>query len=86
MVLILDGNSARGAHNCSDLGYLICIRRLFRSRADTNLFLKGVFILKCATCFKSPFNTTMASHVVVGGSLQSDNFSMNKYVRPYARS
>ena len=39
MLLILDGISQIGAHDWSDLGYLICLRRVFRSRADTNMFV-----------------------------------------------
>ena len=39
-MLILEGNSEIGAHDVwSDLDYLICLRRLFRSRADINLIL-----------------------------------------------
>ena len=37
MVLIrIDGISEISAHVYSDLSYLICIRHLYRSRADTN--------------------------------------------------
>ena len=32
MVLILDGNSEIGAHVWRNLGYLICLRQLFRSQ------------------------------------------------------
>ena len=34
MVLILSGYSEIGAHVWSPLGYLICLRHLFRSRTD----------------------------------------------------
>ena len=37
MVLRLDGNSEIGAHTWSNFGYLICLRRLFRSKAAKNL-------------------------------------------------
>ena len=38
MVLISDGNPEIGVHMQSDLGYLICLRHLFISRAGTNIF------------------------------------------------
>ena len=41
MVLELDGNLEKGARLWSDLGYLICLRHLFRSTAVT--FLKDLF-------------------------------------------
>ena len=31
---LLDDNSKKGLYVCSDLGYLICFRHLFRSRAE----------------------------------------------------
>ena len=37
MVLILDDNSEIGAHEWSDLDYLICLRHFFGSREATNL-------------------------------------------------
>ena len=36
MVLIIDGNSEKGAHVRSNLSYLICLRHLNRPRAVTN--------------------------------------------------
>ena len=36
--LVLDGNSEIVAHVGSDIGYLICLRHLIRSRAVTNQF------------------------------------------------
>ena len=46
MVLILDGNLETGAPVRRDLGSLICLRHLFRSRAKAKLklFLKNIFI------------------------------------------
>ena len=35
-VPLKDGNSEKGAHVWSDLGSLICLRHLFRSRAVTD--------------------------------------------------
>ena len=39
MVLILQGNSEIGAHVRSEIGYLIYLRHLNRSRAVTNLMI-----------------------------------------------
>ena len=44
MVLILDGNSDVGAHVRIDLGVLVSLRHLFRSRAVTNLTFSSVFL------------------------------------------
>ena len=41
MVLILDGNTEIGTHVWSNLGYLIWLRILFRSRAVTAVNLRG---------------------------------------------
>ena len=50
IVLILDGNSEpRGAHARSDLGYLIRLRHLIRSRIVTN----QIFFFLKKTCFPS---------------------------------
>ena len=40
MVLILDSQLEIGAHVYSDLGYLICLRHSFSSRAHTKLNFK----------------------------------------------
>ena len=59
-VVILDGYSEIGAHvctvQCSDLGHLICLRHLIRSRAVTILIFsaKTIFIHTCTTCFELP--------------------------------
>ena len=57
-----NGNSEIGAPVWSDLGYLICLRHLFRSRVVTHLKLisgKTCFLHKCAKCseFSSNINT-----------------------------
>ena len=39
MVVILDDNSEKSVHLWSNLGYVICLRHLFRSSAVTNLSL-----------------------------------------------
>ena len=50
MVLILDGNSEIGAQVLSYLGYLICVRYLFSSRAAQFYFQKkNNFRPMCAT-------------------------------------
>ena len=56
MVLVLDGHLEIGARVWIDLGYLICVRRLFRSRGIKHLlFQKRLIILHtCATCFELP--------------------------------
>ena len=52
MAFILDGNSGIGAHGWSDLGYMICLRNLFRLRAVTyiNIFFQII-------CFPSNVRT-----------------------------
>ena len=58
MVLILEVNSEIGVNVWSDLGYLIWLRRLFRSRAVTNqyffLSIRPIFRHTCATCSGLP--------------------------------
>ena len=52
-VFISDGTSEKGAHVWSDLGYLIFLRYLFRSRADKYRFFP---LYTCATCSMLPSN------------------------------
>ena len=61
MVPILDGDSEIGAHVWRDLGYLICLRHLFRSTAFTNItfFLwKDIYMRNIVTYYKLPCNTS----------------------------
>ena len=53
MVLILDGSSEIGAHVWRDLGVLIRLIHLWRSRAATNL---KIFLHTCVTCSELPSN------------------------------
>ena len=39
MILILDGKSKKGAHVWMDLGYLICLMHLIRTRTVTSLII-----------------------------------------------
>ena len=57
--IILDGYSEIGAHVCSVLDCLICLRHLIRSRAVTNLIIlrKWTFSLHaCTTYSEFPYN------------------------------
>ena len=56
MVLILDGSSEIGAHVRSNLGHIICLRHLFRSRTVTN---RTIFFLG-----KDLFSVISAQHVL----------------------
>ena len=61
MVLILDGYSEIGAQVRSDLGYLICLRHLFKSRTVTNLKESHIFLHTCAKCSELPSNISTMS-------------------------
>ena len=47
-VLILDGNSEIGVHVRCEIGNVICLRNLFRSRAAANLTIFHVILYACA--------------------------------------
>ena len=49
LVIILDGNSEIGAHLWSTLGYFICLRHLYGSRAVLNLIFQ-ILLHTCAPC------------------------------------
>ena len=55
IVLILDSNSGIGTHVRSDLGYLICLRHLFRSRAVTNLIFLSLENTYFPSCVRNMF-------------------------------
>ena len=56
MVLILDGNSGKGAHVLSEAGNLNCLMHLLRSDVISTLYLKLVYPHRRATCFELPSN------------------------------
>ena len=65
MVLILDGNSEKGAHVRSHLCYLICLMHLFRSITVINQMFfseKPIFHHACATCSELPSTIGTMSH------------------------
>ena len=76
MELILDGNFEIKAQVLTDLGYLICIRHLFRSRGVTNLNLlfhkRLIFLHTFATCSNLPsyLNTMALTDIHMPGSLE----------------
>ena len=49
-VPLKDGNSEKGAHVWSDLGSLICLRHLFRSRAVTDMTSFHIRLIFHHTC------------------------------------
>ena len=62
MFLLLDGNSEICLHGRSDLGYLICLRHLFKLKAIKNLnnFLlkRTVLLYTSAVCSELPSNVS----------------------------
>ena len=59
MILLLDSNSEIGAHVWSEIGNLICLRYLSRSKAVVNLkctLRNTCFLHTCATCSELPSN------------------------------
>ena len=62
MVLILDGNSEISTHALSDLGYLICLWHLFRSRALTN---QNFYVHTYVTCSELPSNLNTMLEIVL---------------------
>ena len=59
MVFKYDGSSNKCAQLWSDLGYLICLRQLIRSRAITYLTFfqkRAIFLHTCAACSELPSN------------------------------
>ena len=62
MVLILDGNSLRGAHITRNISYSTCSRHLISSRAVTNRVFypkRPNFLHACATCIELPSNISI---------------------------
>ena len=66
MVLIIDGNSAIGAHVRSNFCYLICLRHALTQRAVKNRFffssIRAIFLHPCATYPELPTNTSTMLH------------------------
>ena len=59
MLFILNGNSEIIARQGSNLGFAICFRHLFKSRAATKIFCPEntfFFFHACATCPELPSN------------------------------
>ena len=56
MVLILDGNSLRGAHVRRNICYSTCSRLFITSRAVTNRVFLTILLHACATCNELPSN------------------------------
>ena len=80
MVPILNSNSVR-----CNLGYLICVRHLFRSRAVTNLIFvlqkRPVFLQACATYSELPSNTSamIISSLLVKDPVEIAVYKVAKY-------
>ena len=67
MALILDSNSEMSVHVWSDLGYLICLRHLFREQSQIIFFKSGetCFPSHMAICFNLPSNISTIALVDV---------------------
>ena len=77
MVVILDGNSEIGSNVIRNLHYLICLRQLIRSQAESqnNSFFhhkRQVFLHSSATCSELPSNLS---------TMSSSEFRLDKKVR-----
>ena len=76
MVLISDVNSEIGVQVGSNLCYLVCVRNLITSRADTNRFFSSkrpISPTACATCSELPSNIGIMLGALKKGS-KKENF------------
>ena len=76
MVLILEGNSEIGAHACSYMVHLICLRHLFRSRVVKNpiiFFFRKYLILLQVSDFDK--NVRFRKYTSNFGKGDSHNFT-----------